>query len=97
MEDHAPVAVAAGAGAAVAAPAAVAAEAILVVAAEDHHATRLVTAALVPVPKPFYHQCFALLMYYPPDFTSWVSPDVSYWFLIFAFHVPDVLVDDLGM
>ena len=61
MEDHAPVAVAAEAGAAVAAPAA--AGAIPVAVAEDHPATRLVTAALVPVPKTFYHQCFALLMY----------------------------------
>lgn len=60
-EDHAPEAVAAGAEAAVAAPAA--AEAIPVVVAEDHPATLLVTAALAPVPKPFYHQCFALLMY----------------------------------
>lgn len=59
MEDHAPVAVAAGAGAAVAVPAAVAAEAIPVAAGEDRHATRLATAALVPVPKPSYHQCFA--------------------------------------
>lgn len=61
MEDHAPEAVAAGAGAAVAAP--VAAAAIPVAAAEDHPATRLDTAALAPVPKPFYHWCFALLMY----------------------------------
>lgn len=53
MEDHAPEAVAAGAGAAVGVPAAVAA--IPVAAAEDRHATRLATAALAPVPKPFYH------------------------------------------
>ena len=52
---------AAGAEAAVAAPAAVAA--IPVVVAEDRPATRLVTAALAPVPKLYYHQCFALLMY----------------------------------
>lgn len=55
MEDHAPEAVAAeaGVGAAVAAP--VAAAAIPVAAAEDPPATRLVTAALAPVPRPFYH------------------------------------------
>lgn len=67
-EDHALAAVAAGAEAGVAAPAAVAA--IPVAVAEDHPATRLVTAALAPVPKPFYRRCFALLMY-PPVFTSY--------------------------
>lgn len=56
MEDPAPEAVAAEAGAAVAAPAAVAA--IPAVAAEDHPATPLATAALAPVPKPFCHGCF---------------------------------------
>lgn len=69
MEDHAPEAVAAGAGAAVAAPAAVAA--IPVAAAEDRPATRLVTAALAPVPKPFYHWCFAPFDVYLPVFTSY--------------------------
>lgn len=49
-EDHAPEAVAAGAGAAVAVPAAVAA--IPVAAGEDLLATHLVTVALVP--KPFH-------------------------------------------
>lgn len=58
---------AAGAGAAVAAPAAAAA--IPVVVAEDRPATRLVTAALAPVPKPFYHRCFALFDVYPLVFT----------------------------
>lgn len=95
MEDHAPEAVAAGAGAAVAAPAA--AGAIPVAVAEDHHATRLVTAALAPVPKPFYHRCFALLMY-----TLLFLPLISFsrcQQLIFNFCIscPDVLVDDLGM
>lgn len=52
-EDHAPEAVAAAAGAAVAAP--VAAAATPVAEAEDLPATLLVTAALAPVPKPFYH------------------------------------------
>lgn len=66
MEDHAPAAVAVGAGAAVAAP--VAAAAIPVVVAEDRPATRLVTAALAPVPKPFYHRCFDV---HPPVFTSY--------------------------
>lgn len=51
MEDHAPEAVAVGAGAGVAVPAAVAA--IPVAAAEDPLATHLVTAALALVPKPF--------------------------------------------
>lgn len=52
MEDHAPEAVEAGAGAGVAVPAAVAA--IPVAAAEDLPATHLVTAALALVPKPFH-------------------------------------------
>lgn len=68
MEDHAPVAGAAGAGAAVAAPAAVAA--IPGAAAEDRPATRLVTAALAPVPKPFYHRCFCPFDVHPTVFTS---------------------------
>lgn len=59
---------AAGAGAAVAAP--VAAAAIPEAVAEDHPATRLVTAALAPVPKSFYHQCFSPFDVHPPVFTS---------------------------
>lgn len=94
-EDHVPEAVAAGAGAAVAAPAAVAA--IPVAVAEDRPATRLVQAALAPVPKPFYHWCFCLLVYsllfLPPMSFSCCHR------LIFNFCIscPDVLVDDLGM
>lgn len=53
MEDHALAAVAAGAGVAVAAP--VAAAAIPEAVAEDRPTTHLVTAALAPVPKSFYH------------------------------------------
>lgn len=71
MEDRSPAAVAAGAE--VAAPAAVAA--IPVVVAEDRPATRLVTAALVPVPKP--PSTFCPFDVSPPVFTSskflWVS------------------------
>lgn len=95
MEDHALAAVAAGAGAAVAAPAAV--EAIPVAVAEDRPATRRVTAALAPVPKPFYHRCFTLLMY-----ILLFLPLMSFsgcQLLIFNFGIscPDVHVDDLGM
>lgn len=74
-EDHDLAAVEVGAEAAVAAPAAVAA--IPVAVAEDHHATRLVTAALVPVPKSLYHQCFFPFGVYPPVLPL-SFPDVSY-------------------
>lgn len=96
MEGRAPVVVAAGAeaGAEVAAPAEAAA--IPVAAAEHHPATRLVTAALAPVPKPFYRQCFALLVY-----TLLFLPLMSFFrcqlFFNFCISCPDVLVDDLGM
>lgn len=68
MGDPDLVAVGVEAEAAVAAPAAVAA--ILEAAAEDHRATRHVTADLVPVPKSTTVFFVPFLVLYPSVFTN---------------------------